>query len=85
MKLNPIFGVGFGNWKFKSIDYDKKNMVGYTVPYHAHSDFIQLGAELGILGFLLYSGFFLFSPYFILVKAYLLTKIQKMMISYLYI
>ena len=21
---NPIFGVGFGNWKFKSIDYDKK-------------------------------------------------------------
>ena len=59
LKLNPFFGVGFGNWKFKSIDYDKKNMTGYTVPYHAHSDFIQIGAELGILGFLLYAGIFL--------------------------
>ena len=48
---NPIFGVGFGNWKFKSIDYDKKDIFGYTVPYHAHSDFIQIGAELGIIGF----------------------------------
>ena len=59
LKSNPVLGVGFGNWKFKSIDYDKKNMKGYTVPYHAHSDFIQLGAELGVLGFLLYSGLFL--------------------------
>ena len=64
LKSNPLFGVGFGNWKFKSIDYDKKNMKGYTVPYHAHSDFIQIGAELGILGFLLYAGFFY--RYFIL-------------------
>ena len=64
LKLNPLFGVGFGNWKFKSIDYDKKNMVGYTVPYHAHSDFIQLGAELGILGFLLYSGIFLLAIFY---------------------
>ena len=47
------------NWKFKSIDYDKKEMFGYTVPYHAHSDFIQLGAELGIIGFLLYLGIFI--------------------------
>ena len=56
---NPIFGVGLGNWKFKSIDYDKKDMIGYSVPYHAHSDFIQLGAELGIFGFLSYLGIFL--------------------------
>ena len=64
LKLNPLFGVGFGNWKFKSIDYDKKNMRGYTVPYHAHSDFIQIGAELGILGFLLYAGIFLITIYY---------------------
>ena len=64
LKLNPLFGVGFGNWKFKSIDYDKKNMNGYTVPYHAHSDFIQIGAELGILGFLLYSGLFLIAIFY---------------------
>lgn len=64
LKLNPLFGVGFGNWKFKSIDYDKKNMNGYTVPYHAHSDFIQIGAELGILGFLLYLGVFLIAIFY---------------------
>ena len=64
LKSNPFFGVGFGNWKFKSIEYDKQKMNGYTVPYHAHSDFIQLGAELGILGFLLYSGLFLIAIFY---------------------
>lgn len=51
---NPIFGVGIGNWKFESIRYDRKQIDGYIVPYHAHSDFIQLGAELGFIGFILY-------------------------------
>jgi len=61
---NPIFGVGIGNWKLTSIDYDKADITGYIVPYHAHSDFIQLGAELGIIGFLLYLIVFLFGAYF---------------------
>ena len=51
---NPILGVGIGNWKLTSIKYDKDDIDGYIVPYHAHSDFIQLGAELGILGIFLY-------------------------------
>ena len=60
MSSNPIFGVGLGNWKLKSIDYDSKDIVGYIVPYHAHSDFIQLGAELGVIGFLfIYRSIFL--------------------------
>ena len=64
LKLNPFFGVGLGNWKFKSIEYDKKTMQGYVVPYHAHSDFIQLGAELGVIGFISYLGIFLLAIYF---------------------
>lgn len=64
---NPIIGVGIGNWKLKSIDYDKEDITGYVVPYHAHSDFIQLGAELGFVGFLLYLGVFLFAAYFAFV------------------
>ena len=51
IKENPILGTGLGNWKLKSIEYDSKNIEGYIVPYHAHSDFIQLGAELGVIGF----------------------------------
>ena len=62
---NPIFGVGLGNWKLKSIDYDKNDIIGYVVPYHAHSDFIQLGAELGIVGFLLYLGVFIWAVIFV--------------------
>ena len=61
---NPFFGVGLGNWKLKSIDYDKNQIKGYIVPYHAHSDFIQLGAELGIVGFLLYLGVFIWAVYY---------------------
>ena len=65
LSSNPFFGVGLGNWKLKSIDYDSKDINGYVVPYHAHSDFIQLGAELGIIGFLLYLGVFLLAFYFV--------------------
>ena len=51
---NPIFGVGIGNWKIKSIDYDKNNIVGYRVPYHVHNDFLELATEIGIIGMVLY-------------------------------
>jgi len=60
MTSSPIFGVGLGNWKLKSIDYDKYDIKGYVVPYHAHSDFIQLGAELGVIGFFSYLSIFIF-------------------------
>jgi O-antigen ligase len=62
---NPFLGVGLGNWKLKSIDYDKNDINGYVVPYHAHSDFIQLGAELGIFGFILYLGVFIWAVYYV--------------------
>ncbi|MGC6480098.1 MAG: O-antigen ligase family protein [Flavobacteriaceae bacterium] len=63
---SPILGVGLGNWKLKSIYYDRNDIKGYIVPYHAHSDFIQLGAELGILGFLLYFGIFVITGIYLL-------------------
>ena len=62
---NPIFGTGIGNWKFESIKYDRLQVDGYIVPYHAHSDFIQLGAELGFIGFFLYLFIFLSAIYFV--------------------
>jgi O-antigen ligase/tetratricopeptide (TPR) repeat protein len=67
MSSNPIFGVGLGNWKLKSIEYDSRDIIGYVVPYHAHSDFIQLGAELGIIGFLLYLGIFIWAVYYVFI------------------
>ena len=65
LSSNPVFGVGLGNWKLKSIDYDKYDVNGYVVPYHAHSDFIQLGAELGWIGFFSYLGIFIITIFFV--------------------
>lgn len=55
---NPLIGVGFGNWKLESIRYDKEASVQYIVPYHMHNDFLQFGAELGLIGIILYLFFF---------------------------
>ncbi|MDA7807913.1 O-antigen ligase family protein [Flavobacteriaceae bacterium] len=57
---NPFFGVGLGNWKLKSIEYDKENIKSYVVPYHLHNDFLQLGTEIGILGLLSYLSLFFY-------------------------
>lgn len=68
IKNNPIIGVGMGNWKIKSVEYDKEKMDGYIVPYHTHNDFLEFGAELGIIGFLLYLGIFLYIIKEVLIK-----------------
>ena len=55
---SPFIGVGIGNWKINSVEYDRKYMENYTVPYHMHNDFLQIFAETGIIGFILYFGIF---------------------------
>ena len=58
---NPFIGLGLGNWKFKSIDYDKLNVRQYIVPYHVHNDFLEIFTELGFIGFFLYVLIFIYS------------------------
>ena len=77
-KNNPLIGVGVGNWKLKSIDYDKNDIIEFIVPYHAHNDLVQLLAELGILGALTYLFFIYFS-----IKKLFVSKIFKNKINYL--
>jgi O-antigen ligase len=57
---NPIIGVGLGNWKIKSVDYDKNDVKAYIIPYHTHNDFLEIGTELGLIGLLLYLLIFYF-------------------------
>lgn len=47
---NPLLGVGMGNWKIFSVKYGGDQMRDYTFVYHAHNDFLQTIAEIGILG-----------------------------------
>lgn len=58
---DPFFGVGAGNWKFKSIYFDRLNIKGYTVPYHVHNDFLEIFTELGLLGLITYLALFIIS------------------------
>lgn len=57
----PFTGVGIGNWKLNSIDYDKKDINGFIVPYHAHNDFLQILTEMGIVGLIFYLSFLFYS------------------------
>ena len=79
IKNNPILGVGMGNWKIKSVEYDKEKINGYIVPYHTHNDFLEFGAELGIIGFFLYLGIFLYMIKEVLIK--LKEEIHKMKVA----
>lgn len=51
---NPLMGCGYGNWKLASIPYEKEYINDLNVPAHAHNDFLEYAAELGIPGGLLY-------------------------------
>ena len=51
---NPIFGTGLGNWKIKSIDTNKENIIGYMVPYHVHNDYLEIATEIGLVGLFIY-------------------------------
>jgi len=57
-KHHPILGAGYGNWKLASIPYEKARATDLFVPYHAHNDFLENAAELGLLGGLAYLGLF---------------------------
>jgi len=60
IKENPIQGIGIGNWKIASIKFIGPDMDTYRVPYHVHNDFLEVTAELGLVGFILFYGIYIF-------------------------
>jgi O-antigen ligase len=56
-KAHPLKGAGYGNWKIFSSKGERDNE--YYIPYHVHNDFIEIAAELGIIGGLLFIGIFI--------------------------
>lgn len=55
---HPVIGGGYGNWKLASIPYEKEFTNDLFVPYHSHNDFLEMFADLGFIGGLLYLGLF---------------------------
>lgn len=58
-KHHPLMGCGIGNWKIASIPYQRTITNDLYVPIHAHNDYLEVFAELGIAGGLLYLAMFI--------------------------
>ena len=67
IKKHPLLGIGVGNWKIVSIDYSKDIIEDYKVPYFAHNDFLQIFAEIGLIGGLAYL-YYIFFPFILSFK-----------------
>lgn len=63
-KHHPVVGCGVGNWKIASIPYQRTITNDLFVPVHAHNDYLEMFAEMGIPGGLLYLSLFLFITLF---------------------
>lgn len=59
---HPLIGCGYGNWKLASIPYEIFHTTELFVPYHAHNDFFEMFADLGVLGGLSFALLFLLVP-----------------------
>ncbi|HET9431946.1 MAG TPA: O-antigen ligase family protein, partial [Chitinophagaceae bacterium] len=66
IKHHGLMGSGFGNWKLVSIPYEKTYVNDFYVTYHVHNDFLEMAAELGIPGGLLYIGMFVLAALYLL-------------------
>lgn len=73
---NPILASGLGNWKIASISEGKEHISGYTVPYHAHNDFIHVFTETGIPGGLTYLSIFVCLTLYLFILLYRKYKAQ---------
>ena len=59
---HPLIGCGYGNWKLASIPYEIFYTTDLIVPYHAHNDFFEMFADLGLLGGISFALLFLLVP-----------------------
>jgi O-antigen ligase/Tfp pilus assembly protein PilF len=58
LKEKPLLGVGTGNWKVSVLKYENQKKANYEYLYKAHNDFIEITAETGLTGGLLYLAVF---------------------------
>lgn len=63
-KEDPVFGIGINNFSFRIRDY------GYALGY-AHNNYMEIAADLGIVGLIVYYWFYL----------YLVLKLLKQMLN----
>lgn len=66
IKKHPVFGAGYGNWKLASIPYEREHIDELFVAYHSHNDFLEMTADTGWTGGLLYISLFAIASFWLL-------------------
>jgi len=56
---HPLLGVGTGNWKIVVLKYENMQSPDFIYPYKSHNDFLEITAEIGLPGGLLYITIFI--------------------------
>ena len=57
----PFLGIGLGNWKIFSVKSESKHEYDdYQIPYHVHNDFLEVAAEIGVIGMILFYGIYIY-------------------------
>lgn len=59
IKENPLLGHGFGNWKIIGSKYVNQYIEQYIVNKYVHNDFLEIFAELGLVGLVFFIWFFI--------------------------
>lgn len=58
LKSSPVLGVGTGNWKIRVMQYENPEKPDFTLSLKNHNDFIEIAAETGLIGGLLFVSLF---------------------------
>lgn len=83
LKANPILGVGIGNWKIATLKDASQTLHDFTITTKAHSDFVEITTETGIIGGLMFVAIFIIAGlYFI---RYLIKLPNQEIISLLFV
>lgn len=67
---DPLLGVGIGNWKVRFLQYENSYSPHYIYMYKNHNDFLELTAEVGILGGLAFVAIFLLAAFYFFKGTY---------------
>ena len=67
---DPLLGVGIGNWKVRFLQYENSYSPHYIYMYKNHNDFLELTAEVGILGGLAFVAIFLLEAFYFFKGTY---------------
>lgn len=80
---HPILGVGTGNWKIEVLKYESPMADNHIISYKNHNDFIEVTAETGLIGGLIYLSLFL-SVFLIFIKTSIQRPANEEKIKYLF-